>query len=270
MNKQTFLFLLFPLVFIVVSIYTFPGYAEPRHQMPVYPFLALTGGSFIIYLTGIKRIPNKLVLLFIGLCLFWPLIKIINYGSVASKTDTRNIAKKWIEKNIAPGTKLLVNENGPQLLPNKKSLTPVLLKAKNADQKGQFTAHYDSYLEYRLLAADMTSSYEISEIRLPWWRESYTKGGVHEFTSDYDKDMGNPLKSVGLHSYKFYKENDYRYAIVHSFEYQDFLKTGSEKSNKFPAFAKFYHDLFAEGQLIKEFSPKEGNRPGPIVKIFQF
>ena len=269
-NKKTFLFLLFPVVFVVTSIFTFPGYAEPRHQMPIYPFLALTGGSFIIYLTGIKSIPSKIVFIVVGLCLSWPLIKIIDYGAVASKTDTRNLAKQWIEKNIASGTKVLVNENGPQLIANKKSLTPILSKAEQADKKGQFTAHYDSYLEYRLLAADITTSYEINEIRLPWWRQSFTEKGEHEFTSDYDKDMGNPLKSVGINTYKFYVENNFKYAIVHSYEYQDFLKDKSRKSASFPAFAEFYHNLFAKGKLIKEFLPTEGNRPGPVVKIFQF
>jgi len=82
--------------------------------------------------------------------------------------------------------------------------------------------------------------------------------------------MGNPLRLVGVNRYTYYPKHGYQYAIVHSEKYQVFFKPGSKKAVHFPSFAKFYKTLFQQGELIKEFSPNDGNRPGPTVRIYKF
>ncbi|MFQ5561230.1 MAG: glycosyltransferase family 39 protein [Nitrospinota bacterium] len=269
-DRKTILFLLFPALLTLFSIYTAPGYAEPRHQVPLYPFLGVAGGVLVSRLSESVNLGKRAVYGTLSVALCWPLYNVLERGFFISKTDTRNIAKIWIEENIPDGTKILINENGPQLLTGEKRILAGLEKAKKADRRGQFTAHYGKYLEYQLEAAKKSVTYDISEIRHPWWRETETVQGVGELTTDYDKDMANPLRPVGVNPYQFYVDNDYRYAIVHSKEYGRYMRPGSLKAKKFPSFFKFYTELFAKGNLVKEFSPRNGNRPGPVVKVFKF
>ena len=95
------------------------------------------------------------------------------------------------------------------------------------------------------------------------------KAGVHELTSEFDKDMGNPLRQVGVEDYNYYLKNNFDYAIVNSEAYSKFFKK-NEMSRNFPSLARFYHELFKKGKLIKEFNNENGNVPGPIVKVFKF
>lgn len=268
-NWKTFIFLSYPLIFIFVSIFLYPGYPETRHQLPVYPFLSITGGVGVVALAGTGGWRKRLVYILFLVSLCHPIYHIVDRGLYISKDDTRNIAKSWIEKNIPAGTKLLIDEEGPQLLLDQTVLKKSLVKAKEADPTGQFTANYDRYIEYQLLAAKNNISYEYTEIRLPWWREKEMEKGTHVLVSEYDKDMGNPLRPVGVESYDYYVDNGFEYAIVHSYKYNRFI-SDTGRARKFPSFKKFYRELFRRGELIKEFTPSDGERPGPIVKIFKF
>jgi len=269
LNMRNFLFLLYPVTFIFVSILVNPGYAESRHQLSVYPFLAISGGALVMAIRGKNGLQNKIIFAILLISLVFPLYKIIERGLYISREDTRNIAKAWIESTIPAGIKILVDENGPQLLMDEENIKRMLQKAKMADPKGQFTAHYDTYLQYQLFAAENSVTYDIYEIRLPWWREKLQEDGIHELDSDYDKDMGNPLKPVGVMPFKYYKENGYKYVIVSSKFYGLFLKEDSREAKKFPSFYHFYSDLFREASQIKEFSPTQGHSKGPVIKIFK-
>lgn len=268
-EKKNYIFLLFPLTFMFVSVYAYPGIPDPRHQLPIYPFLAIAGGSVISWLVGDNRRQLVVCTLLLGF-LIMPLYYIIQHGVYVSKTDTRNLAKVWIESHVPGGTKLLMDENGPILLSSENSIREQLQKAISADPNGQFTANYDTYLEYQLLAAEDAITYDITEIRFPWWHKTFEDEGVRELKSDFDRDMGNPLKPVGVRSYDYYVNDGYKYAIVQSGKYKRFLRPGSDKVEKFPGFANFYFELFTKGTLVKEFLPTDGNRPGPEIKIFKF
>jgi 4-amino-4-deoxy-L-arabinose transferase-like glycosyltransferase len=269
-KRSLIVFVLYPLSFATISIFTYPGYAEARHQLPLYPFLALCAGVLITwiinYLSGIQQ--KIIICVFLAL-LFFPLQEILKRGFFVSKQDTRNLARIWIINNIPAKTKLIMDENGPYLLPTKDNIKRMLDTSLQADPHGQFTAHYDKYLHYQILAAERSVVYDIDEVRLPWWRSKFIQEGKHELVSDYDADMANPLKKVGVHPLLYYIENGYQYAVVHSDWYGPYFKTGSQQSINFPSFHQFYHELFERGELIKEFTPEDGNRPGPVVKIFK-
>lgn len=85
LDQRKMLFLLFPVLLVCLSVYTFPGYAEPRHQLPIYPFLAVAGGFFVVWLAGKNVTRQKFVyaLLLVSLC--WPLFNIIQRGRVQYK-----------------------------------------------------------------------------------------------------------------------------------------------------------------------------------------
>ena len=265
-SVKFYIFLSFPILFIFVSIFVFPGYAEPRHQLPVYAFLVICGGYLLNYIYD-RYSKQWIIVIFLSF-LIYPTTLIIDRGIYISKTDTRNVAKFWIEENIPNKTKIVVDEYGPVLHKSEQQLNMELSIARNADKEGQFTAHYAKYLNYQLHASQLAkTSYIISEIRFPWWREKEPKNGKYVLT-EADRDMGNPLRPIGVRPLEWYEENGYQYFIVNSIRYNPFFNPNTDRYNNFPKFRNFYHSLFRKGTLVKEFSPETDNRPGPTIRIY--
>lgn len=267
-RRGPWLFFLFPMLFSAISVFVHPGYAEVRHQVPLHPFLALWAGGAIHALAEKRPLPRPAwIALILLLCV--PVRGIADRNRMVSRPDTRNLAKAWIETHIPAETRILLDENGVQLLRSEDILRDEIQKARSADPEGQFTAHYDRYLEYQMIAAKKGTAYRVQEIRFPWWRDREVAAGVHELRSEFDRDMGNPLKPVGVDTIEEYARSGFEYAVVHGEKYEPFLRD-TERARRFPSFATFYRRLFEEGTLVRSFPPTDGvRRPGPEVKIFR-
>ncbi|HEX7077062.1 MAG TPA: glycosyltransferase family 39 protein [Candidatus Eisenbacteria bacterium] len=256
-------------VFIAASVIVHPGYAEPRHQTPIYPVLAAAGGFAVLELAARLRIRTAWAVAVAAATLLWPLASVAQRAETVSREDTRSAAKRWIEERIPAGTAILLDEGGPQLLASERSLRHDLLAAKNASDTGQFTAHYDKYLELQLRAAREGTAYDVEEIRKPWWLDREPAPGVSYLTSEYDRDMGNPLRPVGVASYDSYLDQGFQYAVVQSERYGP-VTTNPRLAADWPSFSAFYRELFRRGRLVREFSPASGAYTGPVVRIYRF
>ncbi|MGD9201976.1 MAG: glycosyltransferase family 39 protein, partial [Chitinispirillia bacterium] len=255
-------FFLFPFFLFILSVTINPGYAEVRHQMPIYPFLCLSGG----YLTAIlwnksNSVPKIRIIGASMLCIFL-LIPILKRGLYISREDTRSLSKTWIESNIPVESKILLDEDGPVLFNSVSQLENILELAKTANPKGQFTTHYDAYTNYQLEAAKMVKTYDIFEIRYPWWRSPETTGKQKYYTEEYDRDMANPLKITGVLNYEEYVNDGYSFAVLNEYRY------AKPQFLQYTKFNKLYKDIFKHGKLLKEFT-SGGRNPGPTIKIFK-
>jgi len=256
-------------LFAAASVVAFPGYAEPRHQCPLYPFLAIAGGALV---AGVLSRCNRPAQLGVSLALVAGLIP-----SVLALTDqvldlrkenTRNTARAWIEEHVPAQSKLIIDEFGPRLLLSPDCIDEQLPAAQQADPNGQFTAHYDVYLEFQKKAAQGATSYYIFEIRKPWWRNDVKIENVTSLDSSYDRDMGNPVRPVGVEDYSYYLEQGYEYAVVQRNRRDLFDRPPPPESER-DAYDRFYADLFACGTLVKEFDPAALNQRGPVVRIYR-
>ena len=265
LNQKIFIFSLFPMFFVLICIVLTPGYAEIRHQIVLYPFLVIFGGLFCMKYMNI--FPNfKYRVYILLLILMLPLSKTIAYNIDISKEDTRNLAKIWIEQNIPAGSKIVAEDNDIKINPDKEYLMGMITKSRTFENS-QFTTHSEKY--YALVLKNLPKiNYSIAFIRFPWWREKENTEGFSYALSDYDIDMANPLKPIGTMTYDDYKKKGYEYVVTNSENYIEF-RDGSEKSNSFPSFYKFYKQVFKNGKLLKEFNPKYGNMSGPIVRIYK-
>jgi hypothetical protein len=268
-SRKHLVFAAYPLVFISVSVVLNPGYASPRHQLPVYPFLAIAGGVLLTrWLPGSFTAKGRVLLLLL-LVLPQPLFATVERGLQVSKRDTRNVAKEWIERHIPAGTKILLDETGPVLMQNESTLLDMMKKARRTDPKGQFTAHYDTYLQYQLAASKELITYDIQEIRLPWWRESFEKDGEEYLISERDRDFANPLRPVGAKSLQEYCADGVQFSILNGNRYDAFLREESSMAERYPSLHRLYIEISQEGDLIKEISPAHGRFAGPVIKIFR-
>lgn len=265
LNQDYFVFLLFLLLFSLISILLAPGYSEIRHQIVIYPFLIICGACFFVKMLDVLTNYNKFwyVLLLI---LLVPMYHIIKYDIFISKEDTRNIAKKWIETHIPAGTKILIEDGELKINPGKDYYEEMLERARRFE-KSQFTFHAERFYSLSLKGLPKIT-YDTTYIRNPWWQQTEPKTGAYFALTDYDVDMANPLKPVGVMPYDFYRKNGYQYFITSSEKYLNF-QDGSKMSKRFRSFYKFYKEVFEKGILIKEFNPNSSSRPGPIIKIFE-
>lgn len=272
-TKEDILVLSTIVPFSILVIVMFPSYADPRHLMLLYPFFAILAAVFIVEIT--KPISERLTNigakngLFTGICVLLilsPAYNIIRHDYLMAQKNTRIIAKEWIETHIPEGTKILLDSYGPQLQMSKKNLERFYQAALKEDNKGPFTAHLKDYYKYQIDAIH-GRTYDITKIEHPWWEEKEEEASEKTYTSEYDRDMGNPLKKRGVMPLGYYVENDYEYVITNSRAY-DMYAAQAKKAN-FPSFADFYASLEEKCQLVKNFDSNPVNRPGPDVKIYK-
>ena len=76
------------------------------------------------------------------------------------------------------------------------------------------------------------------------------------------------MKRVGVNTYQSYVDEGFEYAVVQSGRYESWFRRGENLRQKYPGFGEFYYELFERGLLVEEFDPRDGNRPGPVVKVF--
>ncbi|GIX49593.1 MAG: hypothetical protein KatS3mg131_3804 [Candidatus Tectimicrobiota bacterium] len=120
-DKKYWVVVAFPWFFILLANYVNPYYSEPRHQLVVYPLLALCGA--VLLRDGLERLRTLWPL--------WPQSAVVPYAIAAAlvvavpawhiatdvaiilQPDPRTLAKAWIETHIPDGTKLVLDEYTP-------------------------------------------------------------------------------------------------------------------------------------------------------------
>jgi hypothetical protein len=116
-RSRDILLLSFPAVY-----YLFMGSFEtkiPRYMIPILPFLSIFVASLPVTLRGrIKSlgrggVPALFVL--ISLLSIPSLISSLKWDTLMGRTNTRTLAKEWIEANIARGSRIALDALGPPL-----------------------------------------------------------------------------------------------------------------------------------------------------------
>lgn len=271
-DKKLLIFLAYIGSFVLLSGIISPSYADSRHISLLYPVLCLSG-AHVLYDSVLFLLSKLLGIKFRGwmivLCccavVLPGLSKIIAYDYRVLHKDTRLLAKEWIEESIPGGTKLLLDARGPKIQMSAKNLKE-LQRRSQASKPGPFTVHLEKYYTYQL-AAISGVSYDITMINHPWWLPKETQTGTYRLELAHDADMGNPVKELSVMPLSFYKENGYKYIITVSQDYAKYFNRNHKL--RFPSIHQFYHDLFSQASLIKEFLPNAWDRPGPTVKIFK-
>lgn len=95
----------FPLVFYIVLCF----FSQPheRYSLPLVPFFIIYGAAFIAEFIKKKYLAVLLIILIVA-----PnLSKSIYADYLFTVDDTRTMAKKWVDANIAPGTKLAIEHS---------------------------------------------------------------------------------------------------------------------------------------------------------------
>jgi hypothetical protein len=241
---------------------------EPHHMLNAFPALSILSASFLV--DAVSWFIRSCILQSVALTLAAVLLLVTPVQASFQNSfrltlpDTRSIAKEWVEKNIPPGSKIVMDSGkyylsafGPPLLPSQWTLEQFIARAESlsgtslARREGSRRVGYSREAEYfrqQLQALDAKPRYGIIQI-------------LH--------DAGSPRATVL--TMDEYLAIGAKYAIVSSDAWTGYIP-GSETAVRHPdkaqKYRNFYQTLEARAILLKEFSPS-AKMVGPTLRIYE-
>jgi hypothetical protein len=135
-RKKSLILCSFPLFFFF-TLGFFSQHHE-RYVLPIVPFVCIYAAYFISQFSFLPKplMPRAVSLLLIGVVILPNALKAVWLDYIATRKDTRLLAKEWIEKNIETGSKIALDHSFfcPQLVPTKAQLLDKLQEAKTRAQ----------------------------------------------------------------------------------------------------------------------------------------
>jgi len=185
-----------------------------------------------------------------------PINQVVQYDTLLTRTDTRTLAKEWIERHIPSGTKIAMERGrflpgyAPHLKESPESIQRnYLISESGLVAKGYTIRHVSSY--YRLLMEATTGvTYEITPIL------------YDEFAGQTDFWQRDPP-----HTLEAYRAQGIRYVVTSGFEQRVPANPSDEITPYIQPYLAFYSALKDQATLIQEFPPI--GRLGPHIRIYE-
>ncbi|GAX59193.1 4-amino-4-deoxy-L-arabinose transferase and related glycosyltransferases of PMT family [Candidatus Scalindua japonica] len=232
-----------------------------KYLLPIIPFIIINGAMFLtfIYNKYASNVKYGRIFFVIGIFIIiaYPLKRSIIIDIALTNSDTRSLAKEWIENNIPGGTKIAIDSGRVDIAKFSPPIndTPenyyntFIVKAKSGDNKYLKSGEemFNKYFQL-LNKIPVKISYPLTRIVL----SSY---------GEIDKNI----------SLQRFMDNGVRYVVVSSYAYEGYL-SDTYKSNHPEAaeyYTEFYQSINEECILINEFPSEVGKRLGPTIKIYK-
>lgn len=238
---------------------------EPQHMLIAFPALSILGALFVVDVIDLlirSRILQTGTLVFVTvLLLVNPAIISFQNSYQLALPDTRELSKNWIEANICPGSKIVMDSGkyysgqfGPPIRYSKWTLEQFIARAEAVDEKSlprsegsRFTSYTGEaeYFRQYLKAMDSNEpSYDVVQI-------------LHDEASQRANVLTlDEYISMGV-----------QYAVVSSKGWS-YYSADSRYPHKSAKYSDFYQALESRATLFKEFKSSE-KIVGPILRIYK-
>jgi len=237
---------------------------EPHHMLIAFPALCILGSVFVEEVIAWLIRPR---ILQVGTMVLVTILLLVNPGILSLQSsyrltlpDTRELSKKWIDENICPGSKIVMDsgkyypgEFGPPIRYSKWTIEQFIDKTGSAAEKAlprvdgsRWTGYTGeaAYFKYYLKAMGDSTGYDVIKITHDEVSERSDVLNLDEYIS-----MGVQYAVVSSKGWSYYYV-DGRYPVKAT-KYRDFYKA-----------------LEARATLLKEFKPSE-NIVGQIIRIYK-
>lgn len=237
---------------------------EPHHMLIAFPALTILGASFVADIVGWIIRQRSLRA---GLLVLVTVLILVNPAGISFQNshkltlpDTRDLSRIWIEENILPGSKIVMDtgkyysgEFGPPIRPSKWTLEQFIARAESVAEKslprtdGSRITGYSGEAEYfrqYLRAIGDEPGYDIVQI-------------LH--------DQGSQRADVL--TLDEYLSRGIQYAIVSDKGWKQY-GLGSRRPHKAAKYRNFYQALESCATLLKEFKPSD-KIVGPTLRIYK-
>ncbi|HKH49216.1 MAG TPA: glycosyltransferase family 39 protein [Thermoanaerobaculia bacterium] len=263
---------LIPLSFFFLAAITVAAYhAQPRHLNAIFPLLATVvwPGALLLarLVPAARRQPRLAAGLAVGLIALASIPSFLEAAETNQKItrrDSRLVSYTWILANLPADARILVDDYGPILQPDRASLErqgAVLATIK----EGPFTRHQGTRLDL-LRRYPPREGRNIDELGHQWWLPD-EKTDEELRSDDRDLDMGNPIVSRRPRTLAAYRAEGVRYVVTNSEAQAHYFDPRRGRAATFPSFARFYRELGALRPL-KTFDPESWGGKGPVIWIY--
>ncbi len=224
-----------------------------RYMVIIIPALCILSGRIVAEFPERLRIPaprRAAVVAAVAIILtIVPATATIKYDAFIRKTNTRTIAREWIEKNIPPGARIAIEMGGPQLHPTAASLTDTGRAARYEKYYVEEAVPFYAYKNRKTPEAEASSQKKFHLMALKKIEKKYYVFNTY---------------SLSAYKMEMYRKEGYEYLVASSAIYDRYCAA----REYYPAAVRFYDDLDAEAALIK-LIPETPARPGPEIKIYK-
>lgn len=242
------------------------AHKEVHWLLPVFPLLYILSSHLLFAWLGSmqwRRVSLALILAFCAVNLE-PAWKTVDYLLILSQKDTRTLALEWVERNIPPDSKILMDKGRFMTAYN------VPLKENRADLEKLYQESLTSDKNHEVMKFEGLSRYFQYRLRT-------VAGVTYDITPIYHGTLapkGRPLTRDNLRSLDDYRSAGIQFIIISS-NYYDRYFHGAEYAGRHDSsvpeyvwkYFHFYESLDANTRLVQQFEPK--GRLGPTIKIYR-
>jgi len=260
-------------IFMLAAAVLNPSYAEPRHLNLLYPLFAIGAGALAAALFSrlLPRAPLVLPLAVTALACLPSFFRVERGNDRLLVLDARLMARAWIEANVPPGTRILLDGECVKLRDSRENLERLRDEARELHLatagEWNFSKQLDLYYDYqvRALAKWTGPTYDLFVFYHPWWKRREEAPGEVRYVEDpHDRMMANPLHARGVDPLEAYEERGYRYLVTEARLYGKYLV--EPMRSDFPSFARFYAAAVTR-PIEKEF--RDAARDDVVVQVFR-
>jgi hypothetical protein len=242
-NRWDIVLAAFVLIFLGgMSLSDRPG--EERYMLPVVPALWLLAARAAV---AVSKTRPRLILVPVGAIIAMPLYAAVEQNYMWTRPDTRVASKHWIESNVPPDSKILMDGmryrfiQSPPLQPNEAAVNRRIGRAADADR----------------------ISRGVSEPML----ELYAKAMSRMSGPRYD--LFSTVYGVNVRDLSYYVDNCFDYIVTSSHNVSRYDSPEADK--KYPDSARFYRELPNDSRFEKVFTatPVPWKVQGPEINVYK-
>ena len=244
--------------FIVPYYSVMAGWVDmvfPRYMIPLIPFLSIlaaTGidGAIEVVVRRAPRFSWPATVAILVAVFAWPTMPVLKLEASLFGENTRYLAKRWVEANIAPGSRILmesgrsIDSQAPPLARSRENLTTIIRAVREVTEGG------DTYDRVGIVDSNAVVYYEL----------------LLESVPEISYDITSTAFGENIRDFPYYVDHGYRYIILLG-DVQDYYRS-EEGMAVDPHRGRFYRDVAEKGALLKEFGPDTYHR-GEVIRIFE-
>ncbi|HEY0837006.1 MAG TPA: glycosyltransferase family 39 protein [Azospirillum sp.] len=252
-------------VFALTSATLAPFHAAHRHLNGVYPLLCVLVAPGALLLARLvpphRRTAAAAAIVLLVAAAQVPAV--IARDLWITRQDSRTAAHHWIVRNLPPHARILVDDTGPVLQPNRAAIERLRGRLSGLPAGDTFTHHERIRLDLLSRFAP-AGGFDVEVLGHQWWLPR--EASAQELRDrPRHRRMGNPLVTRVAQSLEDYRRAGVRYVVTTDHARDIYL--GSERGRAFPSFERFFRELGALVPILVV-DPAVDHTKGPVVRIY--
>jgi len=249
--------------FVLMAVTLGAYHTNFRHLAAILPLLCLFAlpPTRMLQRRGVRVGLVGLLLLAVS----WESYRDVQRNQMVLREDSRNRAQAWIVANVGPGDRVLLDDYGPQLGPNRASLERMRRRLGELPKDEAFTANQEKLIRIREQHASPAAR-NVDRLGHLWWlNEEQTEEDL--LADERNRSMSNPLVQRAPKTLEQYERLGYDYIVTNSSARAPYFD-GSPRAQNFPTWKKFYAAL-DQREPVQVFDPREWGGKGPVVRVYR-